>query len=177
MADDSVGNRPDQDVTVGPQGVGLDLRLPAGGPPEGQDRQCQSQEHGQDGTAQPFAPQAVAAVEDAQRQGGEDQHPQDVTDIPVPPGVGHARGVDHARQGQGADADGGRDHPRQDATQEQEADGVLLPLQRPPGATLPVPHQPGPGRGLQGGTDPDRQGDGQGGRAQGAAEPDMTHVE
>ena len=177
VGDEAVGDPLGDEVTVVPQGVGLGLGLPARGPPEGQDRQGQGQDHGQDGAPEPFAPQGVTAVEEAEGQGGEDQHAQDVPDVPVPPGIGGAGGGDDARQGQGADAKGGRNQAGDHPTQEQETEGILLQLQGAPGVTLPAPDQPGPGTGLQAGADPDRQGDDQGGGAQGPAEPGMAQVE
>ena len=106
VGDEAVGDSLGEEVTVRLQFAGLGLGLPAGGPPEGQDRQGQGQEHGQDGATQALRPEVVAAVEETQGQGGEDQHAQDVTDVPVPPGVGGAGGGDDARQGQGADSKG-----------------------------------------------------------------------
>ena len=177
VGDEAIGDPLGDEVTVAPQGVGLGLGLPARGPPEGQDRQGQGQEHGQDGATQALRPEVVAAVEKTEGQGGEDQHAQDVPDVPVPPGVGGAGGGDDARQGQGADRKGGRNQAGDHPTQEQETEGILLQLQGAPGVTLPAPDQPGPGPGLQAGANPDRQGDDQGREAQGPVEPGMTHVE
>ena len=136
-------------LAVGLQMVLLDLLLPLADAKEGQPDQPEGEQHRPHETPPALGPQGAVPIEKAQRKGREDDHPQRVAHVPVPPRVGVFDRVDHPEAIQARDPDRGRDQAGQHAAQEQETQSIALTGQLAPALADRAPHQPRADAGLE----------------------------